>query len=121
MNKPEATLYVSCEWDSQEWAPLEVRALGELPKEVVMNTNINNEDPNVSVEMLAALGGPNLVYIREVEAAELSGSVPDDVLEVGEKFYAVHSADGTRVAVLNDRDAAFLAARQNDMEPVSVH
>jgi hypothetical protein len=86
-----------------------------------MNTNFNNESPDISVEMLAALGGPNLVYIREVEADELSGSVPEDVLKLGPKFYAVHSADGTRVAVLNDRDAAFVAARQNDMEPVSVH
>ena len=86
-----------------------------------MNTNINNERPTVSVEMLAALGGPNLVYIREVEAKDLEGNVPDEMLEQGVKLYAVHSADGTRVAVVSDREAAFAAARQNDMVPVSVH
>ena len=86
-----------------------------------MNTNINNERPTVSVEMLAALGGPNLVYIREVEAKDLEGNVPDEMLETGVKLYAVHSADGTRVAVVSDREAAFAAARQNDMVPVSVH
>jgi hypothetical protein len=86
-----------------------------------MFTNINNERRAMSVEMLAALGGPNLVYIREVEAKELAGNVPDEVLEGGSKLYAVHSADGTRVAVLSDREAAFAAARQNDMVPVSVH
>ncbi len=86
-----------------------------------MNMNINNESPTVSVEMLAALGGPNLVYIREVDAKDIAGTVPDDVLDGTTKFYAVHSADGTRVAVVTDRDAAFAAARQNDMVPVSVH
>lgn len=86
-----------------------------------MNTSLNNETPTVSVEMLAALGGPNLVYIREVAAKELAGDLPDEVLEPGMKLYAVHSADGTRVAVVNDRDAAFAAARQNNMVPVSVH
>lgn len=86
-----------------------------------MNANINNERPTVSIEMLAALGGPNLVYIRAVEAKELAGSVPDEVLDGSSKLYAVHSADGTRVAVVSDREAAFAAARQNDMVPVSVH
>jgi hypothetical protein len=86
-----------------------------------MIANFNNERPSVSVEMLAALGGPNLVYIREVEAGELAGSVPDELLKGSDKFYAVHAADGTRVAVLNDREAAFASAVQHDMEPVSVH
>ena len=86
-----------------------------------MNANTNYERPGISVEMLAALGGPNLVYIRSVEASELAGSVPADVLASTAKFYAVHAADGTRVAVLDDREAAFVTARQHDMVPVSVH
>lgn len=86
-----------------------------------MIASFNNERPPVSVEALAALGGPNLVYIREVEAAELEGSVPEEMLKGSDKFYAVHAADGTRVAVLNDREAAFASALQNDMVPVSVH
>jgi len=84
-----------------------------------MNANTNHEQP--SVEMLAALGGPNLVYIRSVAADELAGTVPEDVLASTEKFYAVHAADGTRVAVLSDRETAFVTARQHDMVPVSVH
>jgi hypothetical protein len=83
-----------------------------------MNTNTN---PGMSTEMFAALGGPNLVYIRVVEPRELSGTVPEDVLAHTERFYAVHAADGTRVAVLSDREAAFVTARQHDMVPVSVH
>jgi hypothetical protein len=86
-----------------------------------MNTNTENERSPMSVEMLAALGGPNVAYIRAVEAAELAGVVPPEILNASPRFYAVHTGDGTRVAVLSDRNAAFLAARQNDMEPVSVH
>jgi len=85
------------------------------------NTNTNHESHGMSAEMFAALGGPNLVYIRRVEPQELQGAVPAEVLEGAERFYAMHAADGTRVAVLSDREAAFVAARQHDMVPVSVH
>jgi hypothetical protein len=96
-------------------------ALARVAKEVEMNTNVNHERPGISVEMLAALGGPNLVYIRSVAPDELAGTVPEDVLASAEKLYAVHAADGTRVAVLSDREMAFVTARQHDMVPVSVH
>ena len=86
-----------------------------------MNTNMNHENPGMSAEMFAALGGPNLVYIRQVEPSELAGTVPEEVLAGAERFYALHAADGTRVAVLSDREAAFITARQHDMVPVSVH
>jgi len=86
-----------------------------------MNTNANHQNLDMSVETFAALGGPNLVYIREVEPQELSGTVPDEVLSSNERLYAVHAIDGTRVAVLNNREAAFITARQHDMVPVSVH
>lgn len=85
-----------------------------------MNTDTEHRTP-ITVEALAQLGGPNLVYIRSIEPDELRGAVPDELLANSEIFYAVHTGDGTRVAVLNDRDAAFVAARQHDMEPVSVH
>jgi hypothetical protein len=38
-----------------------------------------------------------------------------------QKFFALHSADGRRVAVVDNRDMAFVAARQHELEPVSVH
>ena len=85
-----------------------------------MSTSFDTR-PRITAEALAELGGPNLVYIREVGHGELEGDVPDEFLTQSEHFYAVHTGDGTRVAVLNDRDAAFVAARQNDMDPVSVH
>ena len=39
----------------------------------------------------------------------------------GVKLYAVHLADGRRIAVMDDRERAFAAAVQHDLVPVSVH
>jgi hypothetical protein len=78
----------------------------------------------ITPEQLALIGGPNTVYIKEMGADEIAGidKLPDgDKLPKGIKLYAVHLMDGTRVAVVDNRDAAFAAARQNEMEPVSVH
>lgn len=35
--------------------------------------------------------------------------------------FAVFSADGTQLAIFGSRDAAFIAAKQHDLEPVSIH
>jgi hypothetical protein len=38
-----------------------------------------------------------------------------------DEIYAVHDADGQRLALVKDRTLAFVLARQNDFAPVSVH
>ena len=43
------------------------------------------------------------------------------VLENGEPAFSVHAADGTQLAIISDRETAFQAVRQHDLEPVSVH
>jgi hypothetical protein len=82
--------------------------------------------PHLSTEAFAALGGPNLVYVRPVKAEEVLAGAPRNALESFELqpdqiLYAVHSADGARLAVLTDRDAAYAAAVANELAPVSVH
>lgn len=65
-----------------------------------------------------------IVYVREVSQATLisEGAMPEgSILPAGTKLYAVHLADGRRIAVLDDRERAFAAAVQNDLSPVSVH
>ena len=79
-----------------------------------MNTH---KDP-IPAEALAAFAAPNLVYVREIDSSELSKV---EGLPAGLKLFAIHSADGTRVGVVGDRDAAFAAARQHELDPVSVH
>jgi hypothetical protein len=88
--------------------------------EVVMMT------PILTTEAFAALGAPNLVYVRPIKAAEVLASVPSAQIEGFELqpdqiLYAVHRADGERLAVLTDKDAAMAAALAHELAPVSVH
>ncbi|MBA4793670.1 DUF1150 family protein [Phenylobacterium sp.] len=81
--------------------------------------------PILSTEAFAALGAPDLVYVRPVKAAEILASVPTQTatleLDPEQTLYAVHRADGERLAVLTDRDAAMAAALAHELAPVSVH
>ncbi len=64
--------------------------------------------------------GVPIVYIRAVRVLDL----PDEIQEQAdglETLYAVHRPDGTRLALVRDRDMAFALARQNDLTPVGVH
>ena len=61
-----------------------------------------------------------VVYVRAVAVA----SLPDEMrrqVDDAETIYAVHDADGERLALVRDRGVAFFLARQNEMTPVSVH
>jgi hypothetical protein len=82
--------------------------------------------PILTTEAFAALGAPNLVYVRPVSAAEILASVPTDQvqgfeLNPAQTLYAVHRADGERLAVMTDRDSAVAAALAHELAPVSVH
>jgi len=62
-------------------------------------------------EAFAALGAPDLVYVRPVTAAEIIADTPVAALRGFElspeqTLYAVHRADGERLAVPGDRDPA---------------
>jgi hypothetical protein len=88
--------------------------------EVVMMT------PVLTTEAFAALGAPDLVYVRPIKAAEIIASTPSAQLQSFEldpdqTLYAVHRADGERLAVLTDKAAAMAAALAHELAPVSVH
>ncbi len=59
-------------------------------------------------QAFAALGVSEFAYIKHV-------------VEDGEDAYAIFAADGTKMGVMPNRDVAFAAVVQHDMEPVSVH
>lgn len=65
-------------------------------------------------------GEDRIVYVRPVDADDLPQDVQDQ-LDGAKTLYAVHSADGERLALVKDRKLAFLLARQNDFAPVTVH
>lgn len=75
----------------------------------------------------AEFGGRKLVYVRAVIAKDVLDDLMDDEdassMEIPEDatLYSVHAADGERLALVGDRDLAFAAARQHEMDPVSVH
>jgi hypothetical protein len=80
----------------------------------------------LSTEDFAALGGPNLVYVRPIKAAEILADTPVEEirgfdLKPEQILYAVHRADGARLAVMGDRDSAIAAALAHELAPVSVH
>lgn len=62
----------------------------------------------------------NVVYIRRVEMDALPAEVREQAPGV-ESLYAVHGVDGERLALVRDRQLAFMLARQNELTPVSVH
>lgn len=62
----------------------------------------------VSQQDLASWGLNDVAYVK---------AVPYE----GDWAYAIHAADGTRMALVGDREVAFTAVRQHDLEPVSVH
>lgn len=77
-------------------------------------------------EDFRGLGAPDLVYVREIRACDVIA----DVAAAGTRglsidpeatLYAVHGANGERLAVMMDREAAFAAALAHELEPVSVH
>lgn len=64
--------------------------------------------------------GTRIVYVRPVPVAEL----PEDVraqLPGLDTLYAVHDANGERLALVKDRALAFALARQHDLAPVNAH
>jgi hypothetical protein len=80
----------------------------------------------LSQEQFQALGAPDLVYVREVTAREVLAGTPVELvkgidIDPESTLYAVHRADGARLAVLSDRDSAFAAALAHELAPVSVH
>lgn len=60
------------------------------------------------------------VYVRQVATATLPQDIQDKLPDV-RIMYAVHDTDGERLALVEDRNLAFMLARRNEMRPVSVH
>ena len=61
-----------------------------------------------------------IVYVRPVKVEDLPEEVRQQAVGL-ETLYAVHNAEGERLALVRDRSMAFALARQNDMDPVTVH
>ena len=81
---------------------------------------------HLSNEAFAALGAPSLVYLRPVTGAQILADTPVEHIrgfhiEPDQVLYALHGADGARLAVMSDRQTAVATALAHELEPVSVH
>ena len=77
-------------------------------------------------EDFRGLGAPDLVYVREIRASDVMADVALSAakglsVDPEATLFAVHGADGERLAVMMDRESAFSAAVAHELEPVSVH
>lgn len=61
-----------------------------------------------SPQDLMVLGLDEIAYVRSV-------------VENGQRMFAVHAADGTRLGILPTRETALGAIVQNDLELVALH
>ena len=73
---------------------------------------------NVKYDLSAM--GPDIVYVKTVAVDTLPAEVQEKVpgLDV---LFAVHDTAGTQLALVADRNLAFVLARQHDKTPVTVH
>lgn len=62
----------------------------------------------MSLRDLAALGLSHVAYVKPVSVD-------------GKTAYSIHAADGTEMAVMDDRNVAVTAIRVHNLEPLSVH
>jgi hypothetical protein len=80
----------------------------------------------ISPEAFAALGAPETVYVRPVMGAEILADTPVEHIrgfhiEPDQVLYALHGADGARLAVMTDKAAAVAAAEAHELAVVSLH
>ena len=65
-----------------------------------------------------------LVYVRPITIHELEQILPANAIEdldATDELFAVHNADGERIAIVEGREAAFAAARAHKLTPSSLH
>lgn len=79
--------------------------------------------PNVMTTAdFAMLGSSNVAYVREMSREEANEIARMTGLPVnGVKLFALHAADGTRMAVTDSIETARASALEHDLETVSVH
>lgn len=62
----------------------------------------------------------DIVYVKPVSVADLPAEMKEQVGDL-ETLFAVHNAEGEQLALVADRKLAFHLARENDLQPVTVH
>lgn len=71
---------------------------------------------------LAAIGEGNLAYLRQMTSDEMRARFPSArSIEPGLDLWALFAADGTPLAVSDDRGSILASASENELQTVSTH
>jgi hypothetical protein len=70
--------------------------------------NVIERLKHISSREFALLGMNDMAYVKRVVVNDEAG-------------FAIHSADGTQIALIANREVALATIRQHDLEAVSVH
>lgn len=80
------------------------------------------ENPIMSPQAFAVLGGGKIAYVKAIKSEDVHDLYPQaPELQPGLKLFALHAADGTPILVTDTREAAVANAWNNELEAVSVH
>ncbi len=66
----------------------------------------------------------NIVYVKRVAIDDLPEDIRAEVraqADGADALYAVHREDGEQLALVMNRELAYMLARENDLSPVSIH
>ena len=80
----------------------------EMKEQVLDSMDLERTLRGLSSQDLLALGVSQVAYIKPVE-------------QDGHRYFAIHAADGTQMAIVASREAAWAAIRQHDMELVTLN
>ena len=84
----------------------------------------NEHIEEIDLSEAPRFAGARLAYIKTIGVTEARalGVIPPGVeLPASLKLYAIHMADGTPVAIMDNRDAALGTALSHELVPLSVH
>jgi len=71
---------------------------------------------------LAAIGEGHLAYLRRMSSDDIRARFPSaQSIRPGLKLWALFSADGTPLAVSDDRGSILASATENELMTVSLH
>lgn len=77
----------------------------------------------LSQQDFQALGIDHIAYVKRVAEPRAASTSAEDAegKDAGSAAFSIHAADGTPLSTAPNRETAFAAIRQHDLEPLSVH
>ncbi len=99
------------------------------PKNMELGSISSSQGRELTPDAMAEIGLQSIVYVQPVQARDISAEIREIAVETKEQlsvapdtwFYAVHAANGVRLAIVDSRAGALEGARAYGYEPLSVH